>query len=315
MKFLITILLTLATISAQAQGKTWTFGLIGDVPYSDRERAELPKLLAAMAAQDVDLIAHIGDLKSSKQRCDDALFLDRFDLFNAVPSPFIFVPGDNEWLDCNRASGGNYDPQERLAALRHLFFAEPRSLGQKTIPFRRQKGDYVEHTRFRLGPVLFITLNVPGNNNNNGPWRKFTPEFMARNPLVLEWMRDSFKQARRAKFRGVVVLMQGNPHFDHYARGMPYGGYRALLDALREETQRFPGEVVLVHGDTHRNRIDKPLYDRLGGKLENFTRVETFGYPSMGWTQGIIDPAHPKLFRFEPHPWPGKGTMRPSPNQ
>ena len=32
-----------------------------------------------------------------------------------------------------------------------------------------------------------------------------------------------------------------------------------------------------MHGDSHYFRIDKPLLDAQGRRLENFTRVETFG--------------------------------------
>ena len=32
-----------------------------------------------------------------------------------------------------------------------------------------------------------------------------------------------------------------------------------------------------MHGDSHYFRIDKPFQDAQGRRLENFTRVETFG--------------------------------------
>jgi len=35
--------------------------------------------------------------------------------------------------------------------------------------------------------------------------------------------------------------------------------------------------VVDVHGDSHYFRVDKPLLDTLGRRLENFTGLETFG--------------------------------------
>jgi hypothetical protein len=35
--------------------------------------------------------------------------------------------------------------------------------------------------------------------------------------------------------------------------------------------------VVAVHGDSHYPRIDKPLLDADGRRVQNFTRVETFG--------------------------------------
>jgi hypothetical protein len=34
-------------------------------------------------------------------------------------------------------------------------------------------------------------------------------------------------------------------------------------------------------------------------RIANFTRVETFGYPYMGWVKVIIDSEDPALFRFE----------------
>ena len=46
------------------------------------------------------------------------------------------------------------------------------------------------------------------------------------------------------------------------------------------------GEVLLVHGDTHRHRVDRPLRDPAdGAPLANFTRVEVFGYPTMNWVR------------------------------
>lgn len=300
---LVALLLVFSTAS---QAEIWRFGLIGDVPYSDYERQELPGMLASMAAQHVDFIAHIGDFKHGKDRCDDHLFEDRYQLFNAVPTAFIFVPGDNEWTDCERLSNGAYDPQERLNKLRKLFWKDDFSLGQKKLAVQRQAGKYREHARFRLGPVLFVTFNLPGGNNNFGLTPEPSAEFMARNPVTLAWLKESFALARREKLQGVALLFQANPGFKHFSQGFGHRGYREFLETLREETQGFSGQVLVVHGDTHSSRIDQPLRDNLGRRLKNFVRVETFGYPSMGWTGGIIDSDSPTLFRFETHPWPAK---------
>lgn len=83
-------------VAPPAAAETWRFGLIGDVPYSDRERAELPKMLDAIADSNVDFVAHIGDIKHGADRCDDALFADRHQLFESSRVPFVFLPGDNE---------------------------------------------------------------------------------------------------------------------------------------------------------------------------------------------------------------------------
>ena len=60
--------LLLCFVSSFAQAEIWRFGLIGDVPYSEYERQELPKMIEAMADQQVDFIAHIGDFKHGKER-------------------------------------------------------------------------------------------------------------------------------------------------------------------------------------------------------------------------------------------------------
>jgi len=285
-------------------GETWRFALIGDVPYSDHERSELPHMLDAIADTNVAFIAHVGDIKHGQGRCDDDAFNDRRQLFDSSRVPFIFVPGDNEWSDCNRLSNGAYDPLERLATLRALFWQRPDSLGRKTIALERQPGNYPEHSRFRLGPVLFVTLNLPGPDNNFG-WRE-TPsaEFQSRNPAVLQWLKESFALARREGLAGIVLLFQADPGFKNFSQGLTHRGFREFLETLRQETLAFNGQVVAVHGDTHFSRIDHPARDGNGRPIANLTRVETFGYPLMGWTRGIIDTDSPTLFRFETHPWP-----------
>lgn len=291
-------------ILAPAYAETWRFALIGDTPYSAYERAELPEMMASIADSQVEFIAHIGDFKKGSERCDDSLFTDRRELFNSSRVPFVYAPGDNEWADCDRISNGAYDPQERLDKLRALFWQTERSLGQKTIVQERQLGKYPEHARFRLGPVLFVTLNLPGGNNNWGLTGQPRPEFLARNPIVLAWLRENFDLARREKLSAIVLLFQANPGFAHHAQGFPHRGYRAFLDTLREETLSFSGQVVAVHGDTHISRIDQPLRDLAGRPIQNFVRVETFGYPTMGWTLGVINSDQKNPLRFETHPWP-----------
>ena len=66
---------------------------------------------------------------------------------------------------------------------------------------------------------------------------------------------------------------------------------------LAEELESFDKPVAYLHGDTHLFRIDKPLYSRKTNRVfENFTRIETFGWPdTIGC--GSVDPADPQLFR------------------
>jgi hypothetical protein len=62
--------------------------------------------------------------------------------------------------------------------------------------------------------------------------------------------------------------------------------------------------VLLVHGDTHWQRVDQPLRHPVTKlPVANFTRAETFGYPFMGWVEVIVDSDKPQLFHFKAHPY------------
>lgn len=258
----------------------FTFAALGDTPYTRDEEERFPDLISEMNREDLAFVAHVGDFKAANARCTDELFLQRREWFELSRHPFVYVPGDNEWTDCRRFAAGRYEPLERLRKLRELFFRGEESLGQRRIRFARQSADYPEHARWRHGNVLFVTLNVPGPDNNA---RLMPEEFRHRGAAVDEWLKQSFSLARADELRAVVVLMQGNPWASPTGR---YFGYRELLAALASETREFHGEVLLVHGDTHRHRVDRPLRDPANGTpIANLLRVEVFGSPSMNWVR------------------------------
>jgi hypothetical protein len=96
-------------------------------------------------------------------------------------------------------------------------------------------------------------------------------------------------------------------------------GFHDLLVALRDETIAFRRPVVLVHGDSHYFRIDKPLLDSQGRRLENFTRVETFGdnaangLNDVHWVKVLVDPKSRDVFAFQPQIVPANRVAVPAP--
>lgn len=306
------LLAVLAVCCAAAQAQALSFGLFGDTPYSAWEREQMPGLMAEMHASQAAFVVHVGDFKSGAEHCSDALFKDRLALFETSQPPLIYVPGDNDWTDCHRRSNGGYEPLERLQRLRELFFVGEQSLGQAPMHLLRQSqseafANYRENMRWEAGGALFVTLNLPGSQNNfygvpgqRGP----VPEFLARGIANQVWLAQAFEQARDKALAGVLIAVQGNPGFEDTRAGQPNPGYAAFLADLLRHSQQFAGPVVLVHGDTHRQRIDQPLTDPDSGKVQrNFTRVETFGWPFMGWVRGTVDAADPQVFSFSPRPW------------
>ena len=302
------VLLLALLLPVPAYADSLSFAVFGDTPYRHWERENLPQLMAEMDAAKPAFAVNIGDIKGGGSPCSDAAFIDILNLFQAAAHPLIYTPGDNEWTDCARG-GGNYEPLERLARLRQLFHGDDYSLGQKKIRLERQSNDpkhglYRENTRWQADKLLFMTLNVPGSRNNIVDVRKPSSEYLTRNAAVLDWLAAGFRQAREQQLPGIVIFMHADPGLEKAVRGNSGTGYADLLKSLVAETRSFKGQVLLVHGDTHYHRIDKPLGDPATGKtLNNFTRLETYGSPFMGWIEVTVDTAKPDLFRFKSHPF------------
>ena len=297
------------------------FGFISDAPYNRWERENLPALIDAMNAEALAFVIHAGDIKSSNAACTNEAYDFTTRLFQRSVHPVIYVPGDNEWVDCFRTSAPRHEPLERLNKLRDLFMRGETSKGQRTLPLTRQSSvaahsEYREHARWTAGGALFLTLNVPGSDNNyfgtsyrtrdqQGP----SAEYQQRMPAVKAWLSEGFDLARRDKLAGVLIVIHANPLFENWELDPAKSTYTEFLDLLRKETQSFAGQVVLMHGDTHNQHQDKPLRDAATGKpLANFRRVEGFGSPAFGWISVHVDSASKEIFRFDPHVWQDSRT-------
>jgi hypothetical protein len=291
---LLALLLCLLCPAAVAGG--FSFAAWGDVPYSQVERDRALDMLAEQAAQPLAFSIHIGDIKSGGSACDDATFADRRELLDGSTHPLILLPGDNEWTDCARKSNGEWRPHERLDALRTLFFGTAESLGRMRIALSRQDC-CPENARWQHGDVVFVTLNVSGSPPPHGRRSR------ALESATLRWLKQAFEQARAADAAALVIAFHANPGFEAHARGKPRTRHAALLDELTGRAGEFAKPVLIIHGDTHRQRVDQPLRDPRSGKpLTNVTRLETHGSPWLGWTMVKVDTATPEVFSFEARP-------------
>ena len=185
------------------------------------------------------------------------------------------------------------------------------SLGRRTMPLERQSAQtqyakFRENVRWSLGDVVFLTLSLPGSNNNRGTDTTAAPaEFRERNAANIAWLREGFAVATRDRKRGVAVFMQANPGLSTNAgrwgpRPKP-DGFADFLGEFQRLAVAFGKPVALVHGDTHYFRVDQPFSDsttRL--TITTITRAETYGNPNFHSVLMTVDPASANLFRFEP---------------
>jgi hypothetical protein len=348
----------IATEKKQEAHGTYAIGLWGDVPYSDLQATQgVPNLIADMNAQNLAFSVHTGDLKAGNSTpnsvtpttCSNELYTQALNYFNALKAPAIFTPGDNDWTDCDRPSNGGFNSRERLDYQRQIFFSDKFSLGQRKLVQAVQSGPLclgasgavpcVENRRWRLGKVTYATINIQGSCNNLCDTAPDPAEYAARNAAAIAWMKEAFQAAKDNKSVAVMLLTQGNPGWDlsdgtraplrdpktlvqtdKDANGnLVPDGFKEFLLALRQEVIAFQKPVSYVHGDSHYYRIDRPFLDAQGRRLENFTRVETFGNSAANgnndvqWLKVIVNPRSREVFSYQAQIVPGNRVAVPAP--
>jgi hypothetical protein len=333
--------------------QTYAIGLWGDLPYSDVQASTgVPNLIADMNAQDLEFTVQDGDLKGGNGTpgsmtptiCSDALYEQALGYFKALKAPAAFTPGDNDWTDCDRPSNGGFPSLERLDHERQLFFSTPFSLGQHRMRQQVQETPFclgvnglvpcVENRRWHRGGAVYATINIQGSCNNLCDTDPDPAEYAMRNEADIAWMKETFEEATARHAAAIMFITQGNPGWDMSDSRAPlrdpmtlvendanaaFDGYHDFLLALREQVIAFKKPVAYVHGDSHYFRVDKPFLDLQGRRLENFTRVETFGDNAANgnndvqWVKVLVNAHSREVFAYQPQIVPANRTAVPAP--
>ena len=329
-------------------------GLWGDLPYNDVQALEgVPNLIADMNSQPLAFSVHDGDLKAghgvpgsvTPTTCSDDLYqyaLDNY--FNKLSAPAAFTPGDNDWTDCDASDNGPFNSLERLDHERQLFFSSDFTLGQhklkqevqstpKCLSSTGQMVACVENRRWTYHGVTFATVNIQGSCNNLCKDFPDPVEWAARRDADIQWIKDTFQEATALGSAGIMFISQADPGFNNHPvesepvrdpKTLSLGagvtdGFQETLLALRDQVIVFRKPVAYVHGDTHYFRIDKPFLDSQGRRLENFTRVETYGDNAANgtndvhWVRVLVDAESRDVFSFQPQVVPGNRVAVPAP--
>jgi len=334
----------------------------GDWPYSQALLNSAPLLLNSINSDpNVRLVIHVGDIHSGSMPCTGIGLSPVpktsvpewnkwiFDIFGQFNAPLVYTPGDNEWTDCHKTkeftSGA---PMNELAAVRGLFFPQPGvTLGglKKNVMSQARAFDprfpadakFVENVVWEESSVVFVTLNLPGSNNDGLPWLggsatvpgnyPFPPspflneearkqEVAERGAANLRWLDAAFDQAEQDGARGVLIAIQADM-WDP-AAAVPGGdgldGYDEFVQELARRVKAFGGPVLLINGDSHVFEADKPLsaafyadpttvgdFHKVGYAVENLNRITVQGSTNKPaeWVRITVDPRTEAVFTWE----------------
>jgi hypothetical protein len=260
-----------AVAEEQESAGGYTFAVIGDIPYGSDQITKFPAVVAQINADPaVQWVVHLGDIKNGSTACSDEYFQLIKGDFDKFEDPFVYTVGDNEWTDCHRPNNGGYNPLDRLAKIRQVFFPHPGyTLGQNSAPVRSQAGLGIpEDVQWRRAGIAFATLHIVGSNNSLAPWTgktaptpEQTAEVLARTAAVIQEIHDTFATARVRHARAIALMTQADM-FDPTVTAPPfadYYGFQPIVAAIARESAAFDRPVYLFNGDSHVFNADHPL--------------------------------------------------------
>jgi len=306
-------LLTLSSVALAGNGKPvnvnaknpLTLAVIGDTPYGQEQIAAFPALVDDVNHDPkVRTVLHVGDVKSGSSPCTDERLRTSLRLYETFRDPFVLTPGDNDWTDCHRSRAGGFLPTERLERVREIFYPEPgAALGGRPMRLLTQSEDprfseFVENALWMRSQVVFSTVHVVGSDNGLAPWfggqeteaqrAQRLAEYERRLEADLAWLERTFALAEQNGARGVVLAMQADS-FAGDRRGM-----EAINERIEELAVAFGGPVLLLQGDTHEYKVDRPLPG-----APNLTRIVVEGETADEWLRLRVDPRGDELFSWE----------------
>jgi len=312
----------------------FSIALIGDMPYDAKGQNQTPAVISDINASNAKIVLFDGDTMSGKgDKCEDAAYARiKTDFFDKFAKPIFYSVGDNEWVDCDRAVKGGFDPNNRLALVRSTYFqkADGSYINLGTPASRigvTHDAKYPEMQMFTYNGITFIIPNVPGSANNSAvatpTFKTYNDkatdgddvEYKARDAANVAWINKGFEKAKADGSVGVIVVVQANMDWEGYARDAAApnnentAAFAAVKQALLTNTIKFGKPVLLQNGDEHWYQVDMPMNETAGklvekdkGSLvENFTRVQTFGSGFNHWVELVVDPHSKNLWNFKTH--------------
>ncbi|TGD72986.1 hypothetical protein E4634_11915 [Mangrovimicrobium sediminis] len=236
---------------------------------------------------------HVGDTKGGGTDCGDAAQQRIREDFRRFKQPLVYTPGDNEWTDCWTRHAGGYDPQERLAAVRELFFTGDGNQGGGQLALQRQE-DMPENALWWRAGVLFASAHIVGSNNGLRPeaGEVHLAAFADREAADVAWLQHAFAQANQRQAAAVVLAF----HANMFVPSPVPDGFARLRPLIGELAADFGGPVLLLQGDYHFYILDRPYPQ----SAPNVQRLQTYGAPMLNAVRISVQPGAAQPFRFAP---------------
>lgn len=254
------------------------FGIVGNSAGKDGE-SRLKQALADSSEKSLAFVVLTG-IKGEKESCGDRLYQQRHDVIEKAKRPVIVSLAGSDWTGC-RNSANRTNAIERLNRLRELFHSEPDSLGSEKIHLTQLSASprfrsYAENAHWKVGKVLYATINLPAGNNHFLPAAGRNSEYEDRSVANRFWLNRLFAIARSDKAEALVLFSEGavRPFYLDQPAGLrgllrrdpvEKDGFEAVRRQVQAQAVKFDGKVLLVDSAArHGRRPEIEWKDNLG---------------------------------------------------
>lgn len=233
---------------------TFSFYVMGDVPYSDDEEKVLKQQLKDIdrlaSTDDAQFIIHVGDIfKRGRYECVRKTYQNVADMFVKLsPIPTIVLPGDNDIYDCD-----DWQEAEELWESTFLGFEQNWDTRYNFPSTVLRQDSRQENFSFTYADVLFIGMNIIASSEGETGAREDD-----RFDDCREWMEDTVSAHVRSTsdLRAVVFL----GHADKFPD---------LFERAEEMLAHTKVPALYIHGNGHEWEMEKPI-----SKWNEYLRIQ-----------------------------------------
>ena len=257
----------------------------------------------AIEESDADKLAFVvaNGIKAGDENCSDEVYNNRRNLFDKAKNGLIVSITASDWAQCVSAENRSISA-ERLSRLRDVFFASEFSFGDSKIQLMHQStmpkfGLYAENMHWRVGDVMFATVNLPSNNNNYLNAAGRNSEFEDRQIANTDWLKRIFLKAKISKLDAVVIFCDGNPMVNveqssFFSSASKREGFADIRKQITAFSGNFQGKILIVHSDLNARRLSNASGIDWKGNVGTL-------HTDAPWIKISVDPAQPHLFTMK----------------
>ena len=224
------------------------FAIFADTPYNEEQVDSLPRYIEQLNLLNKSFVIHLGDIKGGTSPCVETYYVKIANFFHESSSPVFFIPGDNEWNDCD-------DPNLAWDFWwSHLHNFEdywPDTFDVERQTVREENFAWVSKK------VLLIGINLVGGKIIN------QEEWDLRLAQDAEWVTTQF-ESNKNSVGAAVVFAHASPQNDNLD---------IFFDTFVLSAQSFEKPILYINGNNHIWLVDTPFPK----EAPNVTQVQLKG--------------------------------------